>query len=148
MDITAAPWLDHGTTSTSLDPSPKLGWMMGDLEIDPFNSNRMMYGTGATIYGSNNLTSWDTGGKVNISVMAKGVEETAVLGLISPPTGTSHLITALGDVSGFRHEDLSVAPTKFQTSPSWATTMSIDYAELSPSYMVRVGSADKEKRQA
>ncbi|MEK3735555.1 X2-like carbohydrate binding domain-containing protein [Paenibacillus sp. FSL E2-0230] len=145
MDITAAPWLDHGTTSTSLDPSPKLGWMMGDLEIDPFNSNRMMYGTGATIYGSNNLTSWDTGGKVNISVMAKGVEETAVLGLISPPTGTSHLITALGDVSGFRHEDLSVAPTKFQTSPSWATTMSIDYAELSPSYMVRVGSADKEK---
>lgn len=82
---------------------------------------------------------------MNISVMAKGVEETAVLGLISPPTGTSHLITALGDVSGFRHEDLSVAPTKFQTSPSWATTMSIDYAELSPSYMVRVGSADKEK---
>lgn len=145
MDITAAPWLDHGTTSTSLDPSPKLGWMMGDLEIDPFNSNRMMYGTGATIYGTNNLSTWDTGGTVNISVMAKGLEETAVLGLISPPTGTSHLITALGDVSGFRHEDLTQAPTKFQTSPSWATTMSIDYAELSPSFIVRVGSADKEK---
>ncbi|WP_425415538.1 X2-like carbohydrate binding domain-containing protein [Paenibacillus borealis] len=144
MDITAAPWLDHGVTSTSLDPSPKLGWMMGDLEIDPFNSNRMMYGTGATIYGSNNLGAWDTGGKVNISVMAKGVEETAVLGLISPPSG-AHLITALGDVSGFRYDDVTVAPAKFQTSPSWATTTGIDYAELSPSYVVRVGGADKEK---
>ncbi|OMD45931.1 xyloglucanase [Paenibacillus borealis] len=145
MNITAAPWLDHGTTSTSLDPSPKLGWMMGDLEIDPFNSNRMMYGTGATIYGSNNLTAWDTGGKVNILVMAKGVEETAVLGLISPPSGSAHLITALGDVSGFRYEDVTQAPVKFQTSPSWATTTSIDYAELSPAFVVRVGGADKEK---
>ncbi|WP_342424692.1 X2-like carbohydrate binding domain-containing protein [Paenibacillus sp. FSL E2-0178] len=144
MDITAAPWLDHGVTSTSLDPSPKLGWMMGDLEIDPFNSNRMMYGTGATIYGSNNLGAWDTGGKVNISVMAKGVEETAVLGLISPPAG-AHLITALGDVSGFRYDDVTAAPVKFQTSPSWATTTGIDYAELSPAYVVRVGGADKEK---
>lgn len=145
MDITAAPWLNHGTSSTSLDPSPKLGWMMGDLEIDPFNPDRMMYGTGATIYGTNNLTAWDTGGKVNISVMAKGVEETAVLGLISPPSGTAHLITALGDVSGFRYEDVTQAPVKFQTSPSWATTTGIDYAELSPSYVVRVGGADKEK---
>ncbi|WP_442950517.1 X2-like carbohydrate binding domain-containing protein [Paenibacillus sp. FSL R5-0912] len=145
MDITAAPWLNHGITdSTSLDPSPKLGWMMGDLEIDPFNSNRMMYGTGATIYGSNNVGAWDTGGKVNISVMAKGVEETAVLGLISPPAG-AHLITALGDVSGFRYDDVTAAPVKFQTSPSWATTTGIDYAELSPAYVVRVGGADKEK---
>ncbi|QUL57309.1 xyloglucanase [Paenibacillus tritici] len=144
MDITAAPWLDHGLTSTSLDPAPKLGWMMGDLEIDPFNSDRMMYGTGATIYGTNNLGAWDTGGKVKISVMAKGVEETAVLGLISPPAG-AHLITALGDVSGFRYEDLTAAPVKFQTSPSWASTNSIDYAELDPAYVVRVGGVDKEK---
>lgn len=95
-----------------------MGWMIGDLEIDPFNSDRMMYGTGATIYGTNNLGDWDTGGKVNISVMAKGVEETAVLGLISPPSG-AHLITALGDVSGFRYDDVTAVPVKFQTSPIW-----------------------------
>lgn len=144
MDITAAPWLNLGLTSSSLDPAPKLGWMMGDLEIDPFNSDRMMYGTGATIYGTNNLGDWDTGGKVKISVMAKGVEETAVLGLISPPSG-AHLITALGDVSGFRYEDVTAVPAKFQTSPIWASTNSIDYAELEPAYVVRVGGVDKEK---
>ncbi len=144
MDITAAPWLDHGQNDTSLDPAPKLGWMMGDLEIDPFNSDRMMYGTGATIYGTNNLTSWDTGATVNISVMAKGVEETAVLGLISPPAGP-HLITALGDVSGFRYDDVSVVPTKYQTQPFWSSTQGIDYAELTPAFVVRVGTPDKSK---
>ncbi len=41
--------------------TPKLGWMVGDIEIDPFNSDRMMYGTGATIYGTDNLTAWDSG---------------------------------------------------------------------------------------
>ena len=66
---------------------PKLGWMTESLEIDPFNSNRLMYGTGATIYGTTNLTAWDTGGKVTIKPMAQGLEETAVLDLISPPPG-------------------------------------------------------------
>ncbi|MFC5468945.1 X2-like carbohydrate binding domain-containing protein [Cohnella suwonensis] len=143
QDISAAPWLTFGKTAAPPIPSPLIGWMIGDLEIDPFNSNRMLYGTGATIYGSNNLTAWDTGGTVNIAVAAKGIEETAVLGLISPPSGTSHLISALGDISGFRHEDLTQAPTTYQTQPSYASTQSIDYAELNPSFMVRIGSADK-----
>ena len=90
--------------------SPKLGWMIDDVEIDPFNSDRMMYGTGATLYGTNNLTAWDTGGTVNISVMAKGIEELAILGLISPPSG-AHLVSAVGDVAGFRHDDLLTPPS-------------------------------------
>ena len=40
--------------------------MTESLEIDPFDSDRMLYGTGATIYGGTNLTAWDTGGKVAI----------------------------------------------------------------------------------
>ena len=35
--------------------------MIGDLEINPFNSDEMLYGTGATIYGCDNLTDWDKG---------------------------------------------------------------------------------------
>ncbi|XID93951.1 X2-like carbohydrate binding domain-containing protein [Paenibacillaceae bacterium WGS1546] len=136
QDISAAPWLDFGENPTPPEVTPKLGWMIGDLEIDPFNSDRMMYGTGATIYGTNNLTAWDSGGKINISVMAKGLEEMAVNDLISPPTGAP-LLSAVADVSGFRHNDLTLAPAKMFVNPS--STTSIDYAESSPNFMARVG---------
>jgi xyloglucan-specific exo-beta-1,4-glucanase len=140
QDISAAPWLDFGTEAVAPEVTPKLGWMIGDLEIDPFNSNRMMYGTGATIYGTNNLKDWDkANGKINISVMAKGIEETYVTDLISPPAGAS-LVSALADVSGFRHTDLNAPPAKMHINPKSST--SIDYAEQDPTFLVRAGSVD------
>lgn len=141
QDISAAPWLTFGTNPAPPETTPKLGWMIGDLEIDPFDSDRMMYGTGATIYGTKNLTDWDDDEKINISVMAKGVEEIAVLDLISPPSG-AHLISGVGDVSGFRHNNLDQAPATIFTSPNYSSTESLDFAELSPNTMVRVGKAD------
>lgn len=142
MDISAAPWLTFGAPYDLQAASPKIGWMIGDLQIDPFNSNRMMYGTGATLYGTNNLTAWDTGGTVNISVMAKGVEETHVIDLISPPSG-AHLVSAIGDITGFRHDDLTKAPSMMFTNPYSSVTTSLDYAELKPNVIVRVGAFDK-----
>ncbi|ASA22540.1 X2-like carbohydrate binding domain-containing protein [Paenibacillus donghaensis] len=146
LDISAAPWLDFEAQPVAPEMTPKLGWMIGDLEIDPFNSDRMMYGTGATIYGTNNLTDWDTAsGKVNLSVMAKGLEETAVLDLISPPAGPP-LISALADVSGFRHTNLDVPPAKMHNNP--ISSASMDYAELDPGFIVRAGFVDKNNPTA
>ncbi len=139
QDIHAAPWLTFGVATELPVLSPKLGWMVGDLKIDPFNSNRMLYGTGATIYGSDDLTNWDTGGTISISVKASGLEETSVQDLISPPQGAS-LISALGDIGGFRHDNLSVVPSMMFTNPIFTTTTSVDFAELNPSAMVRVGN--------
>lgn len=71
------------------------------LVIDPFDSNHWLYGTGATIYGGHDLLKWDaaTGRNVSISSLADGIEETAILGLISPPSGPT-LISAVGDIQG------------------------------------------------
>jgi xyloglucan-specific exo-beta-1,4-glucanase len=142
LNYSASPWLDWGNkqTAPSLVNSPKLGWMMDSIAIDPFNSNRMMYGTGATLYGTNDLTKWDKDGKFDISVMAQGIEETAVLDLISPPSG-AHLFSSLGDIGGFKHDNLSVSP-KMIKSPVIGTNSSEDYAELKPSVIVRAGYAD------
>ncbi|MDF2987927.1 MAG: xeg74 [Eubacterium sp.] len=144
LDISNTPWLNFGVNgvATSENPSPKIGWMMDDLEIDPFNSNRMMYGTGATIYGTNNLNGWDSR-TVTISPMAKGIEETAVCALISPTAGTAHLISGLGDISGFYHESLTAVQSYGFTQPTFVSTTGIDYAESNPNYMVRVGSVDR-----
>jgi len=145
-----APWLTFGSTAATCteagpsnglcpQPTPKLGWMVESLEIDPFNSNRMFYGTGATMYGTNNLTAWDTGGQVNLSVAAVGIEETAVQDLISPPAGAAHLISAVADVGGFTHNDLK-APSVMDANPVFTSGASLDYAELNPSFIVRVGT--------
>lgn len=139
MDISNAPWLNFGTTKpVAPSPAVKLGWMMEGLNIDPFNSNRMFYGTGATIYGTTNLTAWDRGGLVAIKSMAVGIEEEAVTDLISPPIN-AHLYSTVGDVGGWRHDDLTKSPAAMYSIPYSGTYSAIDYAELKPNFLVRVG---------
>jgi hypothetical protein len=140
MDASAAPWLNFGNASP-VDPVPavKLGWMVSGLQIDPFDSNHLLYGTGATLYGSSNLTNWDSSTTFGISVAAAGIEEMAVNGLISTPSG-AELLSCAGDVNGFRHTDTTKAPSAMFTTPTNASCNSIDYAELSPTFVVRVGT--------
>ncbi len=157
MDISKAPWLTFGNKINAADgglktgdeimnyPAPKLGWMMSALAINPFDSDEMMYGTGATIYGSKNLTDWDSGKLVNIEVMGMGVEETAVQNLICPPIDGVELISGLGDICGFVHKDLEVGPDMMMLNPRFTSTTGLDYAELNPDIIVRVGNTDKEQ---
>lgn len=157
MDISKAPWLSWGNKLNAADgglvtgtdimdnPSPKIGWMMGDIEINPFDSDEMMYGTGATIYGSRNLTDWDKGKYVKIEVMGMGIEQTAVLSLICPPVDGVELISGVGDICGFVHRDLQVGPELMMSNPIFTNTTGLDYAELNPKIIVRVGTANKER---
>ncbi|WP_339132453.1 cellulose binding domain-containing protein [Streptomyces sp. f51] len=140
-DVSSVPWLTFGANPSPPEQSPKLGWMTEGLEIDPFDSARMMYGTGATIYGTENLTNWDSGGQFAIRPMVQGLEETAVNDLASPPSGAP-LLSALGDIGGFRHTDLTKVPSMMYTSPNLTTTTSLDYAENNPNTVVRVGDLD------
>jgi hypothetical protein len=145
IDITSVPWLSLGANPQPPEETPKLGWMTESMEIDPFNSNRFMYGTGATVYGATNLTQWDAGGTVTIRPMVKGLEETAVLDLVSPPSGAP-LVSGLGDIGGFRHTNLDAVPPLMFQQPYFTSTTSLDYAETNPAVMVRAGSfADSER---
>jgi hypothetical protein len=135
MDISGAPWLNFGDK----DPKAvKLGWWVGTLGIDPHNSDHMLYGTGATIYGTDDLTNWDKNKTFHISVKASGIEETSVLDLVSPPKG-AHLYSIMGDVGGFRHDDLDKPPKEMYSVPYAGTYSHIDFAELKPEFLVRVG---------
>jgi hypothetical protein len=112
------------------------------LAIDPFNSDRMFYGTGATLFGTTNLTNWDAGGTITIKPMVSGLEETAVNALVSPPSG-AQLLSALGDLGGFTHNDVTAVPSSIVTTPTLTTGDSVDFAELNPSVVVRTGEIDK-----
>lgn len=142
MDVSSSPWLTWGANPTPPEQTPKLGWMTEALEIDPFDSDRMMYGTGATIYGTEDLTNWDeAGGTFAIEPMVRGLEETAVNDLASPPSGAP-LLSALGDVGGFRHTSLTEVPSMMYTSPNFTSTTSLDFAETKPDVVVRAGNLD------
>ncbi|KAF3468451.1 cellulose binding domain-containing protein [Streptomyces sp. Tu 3180] len=141
MDVSSVPWLTWGASPSPPEQTPKLGWMTEALEIDPFDSDRMMYGTGATVHGTEDLTNWDTGSRFTITPMVRGLEETAVNDLASPPSGAP-LLSALGDVGGFRHTDLTEVPSMMFTQPGFTSTTSLDFAESNPDTVVRSGALD------
>ena len=153
---TTFPWLNLGVTSPNWPDvvEPKLGWMISGIAINPFNSDEMMYGTGATIYGTSNFTNWgdSTKPKVAIKSVADGIEECAVLSLVVPAvvSGTGSdvkLVSAVGDIGGFTHTELQT-PTQAFLTPRATTTSSVDYAELAPTTVVRVGTASVDLYEA
>lgn len=97
-----------------------------------------LYGTGATIYGGRDLLKWDTAHNVTIKSLATGIEETAVQGLISPPGGPP-LLSAIYDIGGFAHANLDVAPNQPFVTPTYGSTVGIDYAGNKPANIVRSG---------
>ncbi|WP_245681670.1 cellulose binding domain-containing protein [Actinomadura kijaniata] len=147
MDVTATPWLTFGATPAPPETAPKLGWMTESVEIDPFDSDRLMYGTGATLYGTEDLTAWDRGGRFTVRPMVEGLEETAVQDLVSPPSGAP-LVSALLDLGGFRHTALDRVPEMMFTRPNFTSGTSLDYAEAKPEVMVRAGDFTDADRPA
>lgn len=126
---------DHGGAVWTVGHAPH--WMT-TVTIDPFDPDHVMFVTGYGIWSSRDMRRLDHGGKVHWWFQDRGLEETVPLGLISPPRG-AHLLSAIGDLDGFRHDDLDVAPLQFQAPPRYANSQSIDYAGRRPTLIVRSG---------
>ncbi|MEV4190021.1 RICIN domain-containing protein [Streptomyces toxytricini] len=126
-DASAAPYVGTGT-----------GHWMTALAIDPFDSGHVLYGTGSGILRSRDAHASDSGGTSHWSVGARGLEETALLDAIAPPGG-AHVVTAMGDLGGFRHDSLTEVPAGRLKNPMMTNSTSIDFAQSNPSMMVRVG---------
>jgi hypothetical protein len=150
-------WLseDHGRTWSDLGPrsrrdtsiSPFLNWgeeesefghWTAGLAIDPFDSATIAYTTGATVYRTGE------GDKPKGAMLWKpwlqGIEQTAVITLISP-TGGAPVISGFGDLSGFVHDRLDVSPPAMFAEPRLPNTNNLDYAGLAPHVVVRSGTA-------
>lgn len=106
MDVSEAGWLQWGRESA------QTGWWMADVEIDPFNSDEVSWGTGATLYTTKNLTALGSGTPVTVAFDAHGIEETAVFKVVSTPAdgGKPQLYSIMGDLTGFSHLDVTVRP--------------------------------------
>ncbi len=143
---------DHSERDDSLSPylasedgKIGLGHWIGAIAIDPFDGNRALYGTGATVWGTADLeqmdakktTHWSVGGAGGVP----GIEETAVVSFLSPPSG-AHLFSGLGDIGCFRNDDFAISPRGGALKhPEFSNCESMDYAAKDPSFIVRVGRA-------
>lgn len=127
-DHANAPWTEHHTPH----------WT-SDVKINPFDSDHALFTTGYGIWASRNLAAADAGAPVNWWFQDTGLEETVPLGLISPPVGP-HLVSALGDLDGYRHDELDRPQLQFTAPPRFANSESIAFAGRRPEHLVRVGT--------
>ncbi|MER6492457.1 WD40/YVTN/BNR-like repeat-containing protein [Streptomyces griseorubiginosus] len=129
LDVSETPFLTFGADR------PKFGWWIQALALDPYDSKHIVYGTGATLYGTRDLKHW--------APQIRGLEETSVRHLISPPTGQAHLLSGLGDVGVMYHERLTASPSRGMASnPAFGSATGLAQAAAKPSYVVRTGFGD------
>ena len=129
-DNSPAPW------SRSMRPH----WL-GAIALDPFNSDRALFVTGYGVWETDNLTVADRGQPTRWVFRDEGLEETVPLALISPPDGP-HLVSAIGDIDGFRWDDINAVPAS-RLLPSFGTNNFIAFAALKPAVMVRTFSGGR-----
>ena len=113
---------------------------LADLEIDPFDSDHALFPTGYGIWVTRNLRDADAGAPTLWRFEDQGIEESVPLALVSPPEG-AHLLSGLGDIDGFRHDDLTVSPPAGGFGiPPFKNTASLAVAWARPEILVRSGN--------
>ncbi|WP_148041311.1 carbohydrate-binding protein [Rufibacter immobilis] len=125
---------DHATAPYAQASNPH--WI-GDVEINPLDANQAWFITGYGVFHTTNLQAADQNQPVAWAFQNKGLEETVPLKLISPPSGAS-LVSAIGDIDGFRHDNLDASPATGRLTPRFGTNTWIDYAPNQPEFMARV----------
>ncbi|MGW7255800.1 1,4-beta-glucanase [Streptomyces sp. NPDC054834] len=129
FDVSETPFLKWG------GDQPKFGWWIQAVAVDPYDSQHVLYGTGATLYGTRDLKHW--------APQIRGLEETSVTQLISPPVGEAHLISGSGDIGVMYHERLTASPSRgMATNPVFGSATGLAQATRRPSYVVRAGWGD------
>ncbi|HVV50230.1 MAG TPA: carbohydrate-binding protein [Polyangia bacterium] len=120
------------------------GWM-GDIAIDPFHPERAMYVTGQGIWASEDLNAADGDKPTHWKFLDQGLEETVIKELVSPPVGPP-LLSGMGDLCGFRHDDLGkpTAEGMFD-NPLCGAATGLDVAWTKPDVVARVGWDDKKE---
>jgi len=120
---------------------PKLDkphWL-GDVDIDPFDPAHVTVVTGAGLWRSTDATAVDKNQPVHWRFTTEGLEETVVTALVSPPKG-AELLSGVGDICGFRHDDVTKPPADGMFNPPFNFTSGLDFAEANPDVVARVGT--------
>lgn len=140
-DIKGARYLHWGR-----DEPSSVGWM-GDIDIDPFDPAQAFYVTGQGVWRSGDVNASEQDKPTHWVFENDNLEECVVTDLLSPPAGPP-LLSGVGDLGGFRHDDLSKPPERGMFDrPIHGWVSNLDFAELKPELVARVGRSDNGERR-
>jgi photosystem II stability/assembly factor-like uncharacterized protein len=132
---------DHSSAPYTRTRTPH--WM-GTIVINPFDSDQVLFTTGFGIWCCTNVTKADSDQPTHWVFLDQGLEETVPLALISPPAG-AHLISGVGDIDGFRHDNVDVSPAEGTfAGPRLSSTRDLAFAANKPELMVRIGNGGRD----
>ncbi len=129
-----ATWDHRGVHYTRSFP---LHWI-SRVTLDPHELGRAWFVTGYGLWTTANIDPADAS-PVQWEFANRGLEETVITELISPPIG-AHLLSAVGDIGGFRHDEFDVSPSQGTHAPGGGTSTSIAFAGQAPAELVRTHS--------
>lgn len=136
---TWTPLLAHSkwnSAGTAYIKDMKPHWI-SDLALDPTHPERLWFVTGYGVWATDQANLDVTTGKsINWVFPNKGLEETVIDELVSPPEGAP-LLSAIGDLGGFRHDDLTVSPKGGSFQPFHGSNPSLAFAAQKPALLVR-----------
>ncbi len=155
--VIAQPQVSYNTTGLdTYDIQGVLFWTVGGaligtgatnwveaVAIDPYNSNRAMYGTGAGVWTSSNImeATGPNAQGITWSFLDKGLEETVPIFL--SPTVKGAFLGAIGDLGGMRSTNVATySSTGEYSNPVDNNTNGIDFAESDTNVVVRVGNSN------
>ena len=140
-DLNGAQWLRWGAATCGA--SNPTGWM-GDIEIDPFDPDHVMYVTGQGVWSSNNATA-DVPGDIVWTFNDRNLEQTAVTDMV--PSVNGAFLSCVGDIGGMRNGNLDQpSPLGMYSNPVFGTCSSLDVAGQNSNIVVRAGSASSSNK--
>lgn len=110
---------------------------ISDVAVDPFHPERLWFVTGYGVWATDQAQADISGGaRIPWRFPDRGLEETVVDELVSPPEGAP-LLSAVGDLGGFRHDDFAVSPRGGMFQPQAGDNPGLAFAAQAPARMVR-----------
>ncbi|NNM85749.1 MAG: hypothetical protein HKL96_08345 [Phycisphaerales bacterium] len=131
-----APWLYAPAQGRGRRGEAMATNWIGDMAMDPFDSERVIYGTGWGVWKTEDAAAL----RPTFNLCSNGLEETVVTDLISPRRGAV-LLSTLGDIGGFRHETLDESPAAGNFHTAGGTNLGLDVAWQRPEIVARVSAS-------
>jgi photosystem II stability/assembly factor-like uncharacterized protein len=130
-DGKAYPWL-----SGFLRGQDRMGHWISDVKIDPYDSERVVYGTGYGLWITKNLSAVQKSSVVQWDFAVANMELATGLEIRSPAGGAT-LLGAMGSVGGSAWDNVDATPRAGMFTPTSENNRSVDFAALKPAVLAR-----------